>query len=116
MKFLLGYNRGFTLLEIMLVVSVIALLAAIGIPNYLHASRTSQTNSCIGNLRKIYGAKEQWALEMGKTTTEVPVGGDLAPYLARGVVSSLAGIYCPISGEGELNGYALNAVGSPPQC
>jgi len=111
------YGRcGFTLVEIMIILAILGLLVAIGVPNYVQASRASQTKACIGNLRKIDGAKVQWALEMNKATSETPDRADLAPYFGRGGNGSLIGIYCPLSGLGALNGYLVNAVDTPPQC
>ena len=77
-------RRGFTLVEIMIVVAVIGLLAAIAIPNILHARTTAQTKICIDNLRMLDTAKQQWALENGAVATTVPQASNIQPYLGRG--------------------------------
>jgi len=70
-------KSGFTLVEIMIVVAIIGLLAAIAIPNFVKARTTAQKNACVNNLRQIDGAKEQWALENGKKGTDTPGDADL---------------------------------------
>ena len=74
-------TQGFTLVEIMIVVAIIGLLAAIAIPNFVRARQNSQKNACINNLRQIDGAKAQWALENKKVDGDTPVDADLTPYL-----------------------------------
>jgi prepilin-type N-terminal cleavage/methylation domain-containing protein len=96
---------GFTLVEIMIVVAIIGLLAAIAIPNFVKARTTAQKNSCIANLRQIDGAKEQWALENKKTTGAACTMDDVDDYLKSVPV-------CP-AGTGA---YTPNAIGTAPAC
>ena len=70
-------KSGFTLVEIMIVVAIIGLLAAIAIPNFVKARTTAQKNACINNLRQIDGAKEQWALENKQSQGASPAWTDL---------------------------------------
>src|SRR5262247_3983128 len=70
-------QSGFTLVEIMIVVAIIGLLAAIAIPNFVKARAASQKNACIANLKQIEGAKANWALENKKQNTDVPGTADL---------------------------------------
>ena len=58
-------QQGFTLVEIMIVVAIIGLLAAIAIPSFMKARTTSQAKACVNNLRQIESGKEQWALAAG---------------------------------------------------
>ena len=102
-------KAGFTLVEIMIVVAIIGLLAAVGIPNFVKARETAQTDTCINNLRVIDEAKQQWALEKGKQSTDSPVEADITPYLGR---SGTAMPSCPI-GSTPYNILAMNVV---PTC
>ena len=65
-------RSAFTLVEIMIVVAIIGLLAAIAIPNFIKARETSQRNACIANMKQIEGAKATWALEQKKVNTDTP--------------------------------------------
>jgi len=79
MKSIQNSNRrsGFTLVEIMIVVAIIGMLAAIAIPNFVKARKASQSSACINNMRQIQGAKATWALENKKTGTDTVAAGDL---------------------------------------
>src|SRR5260370_28323214 len=74
-------KSGFTLVEIMIVVAIIGLLAAIAIPNFIKARTTSQANACINNLRQMDGAAQEWALEYKKPTGTAVSTADITPYI-----------------------------------
>ena len=65
-------KAAFTLVEIMIVVAIIGLLAAVAIPHLVKARKDAQKAACINNLKTIQGAKEVWALEMKKTDADTP--------------------------------------------
>ncbi|HEV2394359.1 MAG TPA: type II secretion system protein [Verrucomicrobiae bacterium] len=92
-------KSGFTLVEIMIVVAIIGLLAAIAIPNFIRARTQSQTNACINNLRQIDGAVQQWALEMKQPTSATASYTDISAYLKNAVSCPAAGSDTSFSGS-----------------
>lgn len=115
MKMKTTKHCGFTLVEIMIVVAIIGLLAAIAIPNFVRARTTSQMNSCISNLRIIDAAKGSWALEQHKQTTDTPGDSDIQPYVGRGSGGELP--VCPNDSAQTFDtSYSANNVGTKPTC
>jgi len=106
---------GFTLVEIMIVVAIIGLLAAIAIPNFVRARTTAQQNACINNLRQLDGAKQQWALENRSGGTATPANTDIQPYLGRGTAGNLP--TCPSdSSKSFATSYTVNNLQTAPTC
>lgn len=75
---------GFTLVEIMIVVAIIALLAAIAVPNFLRARKRTQATIILGDLRNLHHALEQYAMEAGKPAGFNPQFADLKNYIKTG--------------------------------
>ncbi|MCC6444909.1 MAG: prepilin-type N-terminal cleavage/methylation domain-containing protein [Armatimonadetes bacterium] len=98
MKSLAAKNqRGFTLVEIMIVVLIISILLSIAVPSFIHARETSRGKACIGQLRNIMYAKEYWAAETGAAVTTTPTMAQLmAGYLKEAPE-------CPASGNYDIN-------------
>ena len=103
-------NRGFTLVEIMIVVAIIALLAAIAVPGFLRARKRAQGTTVKNDLRLIDAAKDQYAIEYNKTIV-TPVVADLTPYFkSNSRLGSGVGSLLDIFG----NAYTINDLNTLP--
>lgn len=72
---------GFTLVEIMIVVAIIALLATFAVPNFLRARQRTQAGSVKQEALMLEQAKDQWAIENNKKITDNPTWADLKAYV-----------------------------------
>ena len=70
---------GFTLIEMVIVILILATLLSIAIPQVMRARENARTQSCIANLWEIEGAEVRWAMENRKGSGDVPSKGDLVP-------------------------------------
>ena len=85
---------GFTLVEIMIVVAIIALLAAIAVPNFLRSRKRSQATVTLELLRELDAAKDLYAIENNKVGSSsgagvVPSNADLLPYAKPGTALAI---------------------------
>ena len=90
----------------MIVVAIIALLAAIAIPNFVKARTSSQRSACIANLKQIDGAKATWALEAKKVNTDSPLSTDLY----GSTLYIRAEPTCPANGTYTIGNVAIKPV------
>ncbi len=110
------HNRraGFTLVEIMIVVAIIALLAAIAVPSALRARKRSQATSTLETLRQLDSATDQWAIENGKKPGDTPLNTDLMKYVKTGTK-----LYTDLSAGTAYDALGgtipINTVDTPPQ-
>jgi len=79
-------QRGFTLVEIMIVVAIIALLAAIAVPGFLRARKRSQASRILNDLRMIDSAVDQYAIETNRTSGATVAVADWTNYVKKGSV------------------------------
>jgi len=100
-------ESGFTLIEIMIVVAIIGMLAAIAIPNFKRAIDDARRRTCTANLQNIQGAKVRWALDQKKPDTETPPETEL--FGTRAYIEKKP--ECPAGGT-----YQINAVEAKSTC
>lgn len=98
-------KQGFTLLEIMIVVTIIGFLAGLAIPGFMKVRSNAQRARCIDNLRQIAGYKDAWAVENFKNNGDTVNTTDIEPFFKRGFPT------CPGGGT-----YDIGVVGANPTC
>lgn len=104
-------KKGFTLVEIMIVVAIIGILVGIAVPGFIRARTQAQGKSCAENLQKIDGAKQQWALENNQAPTATPDWSNLVN--TTNVESSYLKKQPACPGGGT---YTIGDIGTDPVC
>lgn len=106
-------TKGFTLVEIMIVVAIIGLLAAIAVPNFVQARSQTRKNGCVNNLRQIDQAKQTWAIDNNKTDTDTPDAAAISTYLK----GTTAAVWCPLDDAKTFaTSYTIGDMQTLPVC
>jgi prepilin-type N-terminal cleavage/methylation domain-containing protein len=109
-------QQGFTLIELMIVIAIIAILAAILIPNFLHARAESQTAACEGNEKQLATAMEEYAVDHNGTYPgTLGSAGLTTPYLNFTPTDPVSGSAYVLTNVQQVNGYGsyeINDVGA----
>lgn len=99
-------TRAFTLVEIMIVVTIVGLLVGIAVPNFIKHRNSVRVKACMDNLRVLDSAKAQWGIEERKSATIVPTATELSTYLRDARLPE-----CPANGT-----YRLRSLAKTPVC
>jgi len=102
-----AHRRGYTLLEILIVVAILGILVGLAFPNFIKSRAQAQKQMCIENLSQIESAKQIWGMDNGRTDGNEPQESDLiGPTL---YIRKLP--LCAAGGE-----YHFNAIGTNATC
>jgi len=102
-------KSAFSLLELLIVVAIIGLCAALAVPNFVRAGSVSQKNACINNLYQIRAAIGQWTMETRAATGATVHYSDISVYLRNTVV-------CPAGGTSFSDSYTITDNQTQPVC
>jgi prepilin-type N-terminal cleavage/methylation domain-containing protein len=102
-------NRAFTLVEVMIVVLIIGVLAAIAVPNFVKARESARRSTCLGNMKQVESAKEQWAMDNKKASGDTVTSADIAIHFHPSYIKTYPS--CPAGGT-----YTIGVIGTNISC
>jgi hypothetical protein len=94
--------------------TVAVVLLVVGARNFIKARQTTASNAYVNDLRQLDGAKQQWALENGKTTNDTPTWPELLPYFGGEMTNFFATNGVVMRPAGGV--FTIGRVGEPPSC